>query len=294
MIRITKIALIALLISAASCTTTQIDQFTQAGALAAGKTPEEAAQLGQAASGVTSAFAPMPPEKENAIGGSIAITSFATMGRRHPDEALQRYVNLVGRTVAAKCDAPSYGWKFAVVDSPSVNAWAAPSGYIFITVGSLNLMEDEAELAGVLGHEVTHVAARHMIPELKRAELATSAVQGAAVFSKDDLSAINQIANAGTDLIFKNGYDRKYEYASDLDGIRNAAAAGYDATGLLRFLKAMEAKSGGSGGGWGASTHPPLNERIARLEADMVNYEGLDGAVQRERFQKVVKRALGS
>ena len=117
---------------------------------------------------VKQAVKPADLQQEEAIGQAAAAT---LLGAAKPidNAALQRYVNEVGLWVALQSDRPNLPWHFAVVDSDDIDAFAAPGGYVFITRGLLLHMHSEAELAGVLGHEINHVVMKHHLKELQRA-----------------------------------------------------------------------------------------------------------------------------
>lgn len=268
----------------AACSTTQLEQTTNLVSSAVGiDDPEKAQQIKQIGGGVTSvasSAAPLSFESERALGGGIAIKAFDQIGPMYPDENLQRYVNLVGRVVAAQSSRPDIPYAFAVIDSPVPNAFAGPGGYIFVTSGSLRFMSNEAELAGVLAHEVAHVTELHMVKTWRRgnflqgvSEVASAADEDAAEYS----AAIDQ----ATDTLFNKGLDKNFEYEADMVGLDLAALAGYDPAGLPNFLKKL-ASATDKRGGW-YSTHPPLTERINRLNQQAASL-GVSGIQQADRY----------
>lgn len=282
------------LFAGASCTASQLAQVTEVGMVAAGQDPEAARRAGQAAGQVAGSFAPMPFETERAIGGSIALQSLVQQGNLHPSEELQQYVSLVGRSVAEHSSRNGFPFAFAVVDREDVNAWAAPGGYVFVTAGLLKEMEDEAQLAGVLGHEIAHVTQAHMLTTIRR----TQRLAGLADLSEsalgEDMSTVRNAVNQGTDTLFNKGLDQNMEFEADLVGMEYAALTGYDPSGIARYLRALQARAGERGGGWLASTHPPLTRRIQRVEAALqTNFAGIEGAVQQDRYRETIRRTLG-
>lgn len=238
---------------------------------------------------------PIGVEKEEEIGFGIAAV-VAGRYRLSTDEGLQRYVDLVGRTVAAASPrADEVAFRFAVLDADDVNAFAAPGGFIFVTRGALAMMEDESELAGVLAHEVGHVDERHVLEQIRR-----SAVLGTARSESQLTGAIlDQVAAAGSSLIF-TGLGRGDELEADSLGIIYAAAAGYDPDGLRRFLTRLrDAQDGAAGAGvqgrlaeWRAS-HPPADDRLEALDRQL-GARGIlpggppSGATVRARFRREV------
>ncbi|MBI1291898.1 M48 family metalloprotease [bacterium] len=271
------------------CTTTELADATRVGLLATGNDSEKNLALVNAGEKMANAALPMSYEDERALGGSVAIASFEKYGSLLNNAEVQRYVTLVGLTVAAKTNRPDVPFRFAVVDSDDVNAWAAPGGYIFLTKGALVLMEDEAQLAGVLGHEIAHVCRYHMVTMLQRGRLLSAAAEGASAFGGDSARIASGV-NGGLDVLFEKGYDRKMEYEADVVGMDYAAAAGYDPTGLRRYLTGLEKTGSGKGGGWLESTHPDLVDRVTGLDTAYANgYQELGGAVQKERFAAMTK-----
>ncbi|HEX8907544.1 MAG TPA: M48 family metalloprotease, partial [Longimicrobiaceae bacterium] len=135
-----------------------------------------------------------------------------------PDQALQDYVQRIGAALAAKSERPNLQWTFRAVDDPSPNAFALPGGYIFVTRGILNLMDSEAELAGVLGHEIGHVTARHTVQQLSRQQLAQLGLGIGSILSP----TVAQLGNAlgsGLQLLFLK-YGRDDERQADELGFR--------------------------------------------------------------------------
>lgn len=156
------------------------------------------------------------------------------------DPAIQYYINLVGSTVAMSAGRPELSFYFGVIESEQVNAFAVPGGYIFITSAALDQLTNEAELAGVLGHEIGHIIAKHMVKELKikgedgSAMAGMSAVIGGATASFRE--AFDQALDSGIRILFQRGYKMADELEADQIGIILAAFAGYDPSGLKDFI----------------------------------------------------------
>lgn len=273
-----------------ACTTTDMGSLVQVGMLAAGQDPQKAAQAGKATSSLAGAVTPMSLESERSLGGGVAVQAYSQIGKRYAGEEIQRYVNLVGRTVAANGQRPEVSYAFGVIDNPTPNAFAGPGGYIFITTGSLRVMKDEAELAGVLAHEVAHIAKKHMIQTYRRASLVSALQQTAAAFDKN-AAQYKELVDAATDTLFDKGLDKGFEYEADAVGTEIAVVSGYDPQGLARFLKKLETMTN-TKGGW-FKTHPPLSERVNRLNTLLAGrLSGEKGIEQRERFQTMMSAHL--
>ncbi len=209
------------------------------------------------------------------------------------DDAVSRYVNLVGRGIALYSGRPELTFYFGVLDSDEVNAFAAPGGYIFITKAALMNMDNEAQLAAVLGHEVAHVVEKHVIRELKirsaKGSVAggiTSLISGTTGSVK---GALEKALENATEILFKKGYKIEDEIEADRTGMLIISAAGYDPLALKVFLtqvrqfENMEKK--------GKKGHPIFEERMKHID-DTLSAHGLGHtgkAKVRERFYEYVK-----
>ena len=213
------------------------------------------------------------------------------------DEALQTYVNQLGWwLVQQQSDRTDLTWRFGVLDTDNLNAFAAPGGYVFITKGLLLNMRNEAELAGVLAHEISHVLKRHHLDAIQKsaktgivADLASMAV------SNSKYGGLGEKAiGAGTEL-YARGLDKEDEFEADRMGVVIAARAGYDPYGLpavLQTLDSMNAQD--SNLALMFKTHPAPQKRLELLDGVMAEkmdrYEGEEG---QERFMKVVGEYVG-
>lgn len=153
---------------------------------------------------------------------------------------LNRLVETVGRRIAATSDRPNLPWHFTVLDTPMVNAMALPGGYIYITRGMLERINSEDELAGVLGHEITHVTARHAAQQMSRAQLAQfGMVLGAVVAGPEAAQSYGQLAELGLSLLFQR-YSRGQESQADLVGTQYITRASYNPVGAERMLMTLQ------------------------------------------------------
>ncbi|HUF12336.1 MAG TPA: M48 family metalloprotease [Longimicrobiales bacterium] len=209
---------------------------------------------------------PIGPAKEQEIGFGIAATVAGRYGLVE-DPALNQYVSLVGSAVAEQSlRAGEVEFHFGILDTDDVNAFATPGGYIFITRGALALMESEAELAGVLAHEVAHVDEKHVLDDIRRAGVMSSASDEAQLSGP----LLDAVSEAGASLLF-TGLSREDEMQADSLGLIYARAVGYRPDGMLQFLAHLDAAVEEEEGGlreW-VATHPPTTERADKLRADM-------------------------
>jgi predicted Zn-dependent protease len=187
------------------------------------------------------------------------------------------YVNKVGQKVAKNTERKDVQYRFHVIDSPMVNAFALPGGYIYVSRGLLTLANSEAELAGVIGHEIGHVTARHAAERMSHGTLVGlgSAVLGAVTGS----SGVARAASLGSNL-YITSYSRGQEHQSDELGVRYISRAGYNPRAMSEFLKSLDAQSkleaketGRKGNGFNYfSTHPLTTERVQQASAEAAKY----------------------
>ena len=156
------------------------------------------------------------------------------------DEKINRYVNLVGKGVALYAGRTEIRYHFGVLDSDEINAFAAPGGYIFITRGALMKMENEAQLAAVLAHEIAHIVKRHVVKELNiRGDEVSGAGGIASLIGGPTASfrgALEQALDDAADILLNRGYKVKDEIEADRVGILLASVAGYNPSALKEFL----------------------------------------------------------
>jgi predicted Zn-dependent protease len=181
--------------------------------------------------------------------------------------ALEACVSATGAALAAKAQRPNLAYHFAVLDSPVINAFAAPGGYIFVTRGLLALMTSEDELAVVVGHELGHVNARHSVKRMSEMMLAQVGLAvGSAV--SPTIAKLSGAAGVGVQLLFLK-FSRDDEYQADSLGVDYARRTGYDAGSMVTFFEAMQ-KNGDLSGGRSIpgflSTHPLTADRIREVK----------------------------
>jgi predicted Zn-dependent protease len=209
--------------------------------------------------------------EEVQIGPQLAATLLGA-APLVPDPALQAYVNKVGFWLAIQSERPALQWKFGVIASNDVNAFATPGGYVLITKGLYDRLRNESELAGVLAHEISHVVRKHQLKALQSA-LGTAAMQdiaGAAgsMSGNRALSSASQVIKGGKDL-FLRGLDKEDEYEADRMGAVIAARGGYSPYGLVGVLQTLSASPTDGAFALLFKTHPTPVSRLERLGAAM-------------------------
>ncbi|NKC12385.1 MAG: M48 family metalloprotease [Gammaproteobacteria bacterium] len=212
----------------------------------------------------------MSPAQEKKIGAEEHERIVAQFGGVYEDPALTQYVNGIGQFLASTSGAPGVGYTFTVLDSPVVNAFALPGGYVYVTRGLVALADTEAQLAGVIAHEIAHVAARHGANRYSKNVLAGIglAILGAATENR----ALTNIASIGARAVL-TGYSRQDEFEADQLGVTYLARAGFNPRAMAGFLRKLEANDRlqarihgrQAGGGLDFfSTHPNTDDRVAR------------------------------
>jgi len=260
-----------------------------------GMAPAAQAQLGnilkkaQKAEKVAKALQPMTVEEEREVGREVAAKLVAHF-KLYPDEAVKRYVNMVGATVAAQAERQETSYHFAVLDSDSINAFSAPGGYIFITRGAIALCGDEAELAGVLAHEVGHVAGKHVLKIVERDKAMRAGMEEAQAHMPGSAYLHNMSRGILIKLI-DQGLAPGDEYDADARGLKYAHGAGYPADGLGRFLTKLDQATEQGGQSFWTRTHPPIKERTERLQKAIAteHWEDADRPKLAERFRENTK-----
>jgi len=179
------------------------------------------------------------------------------------DPALQSYVNRVGRWVASQTERPDLPWHFGVLDSPAINAFAAPGGYVLITRGLYEMLDNEAQLAGVLGHEIGHIVRRHHVTVMQKSAAVSAGARAVQRETRSQL--VNNLIGTGAE-VFARGLDKDAEFEADQIGIVLAARAGYSPYGLVEVLHKLAARGANDASlALLFKTHPQPGERLTQL-----------------------------
>jgi predicted Zn-dependent protease len=202
----------------------------------------------------------IPTESEVEIGKEV-VRDVESTERVLNDPQVQNYVSNVGRKVANVCDRKDVKYYFKVLDNNEINAFACPGGFIYIYKGLMKTMDNEAQLAAVLAHEVGHVVARHSMKRLQ-AIYGYSILMEVALGGKMSQTA-RQLVDAATGVILL-GYGRENEYEADEFGILYAKKAGYNPRGMIQLFEKFKQLEGQPPSTFEKllSSHPPASDRI--------------------------------
>lgn len=207
--------------------------------------------------------------------GREADAEIASSIGLYDDPELQAYVERLGKELAAQSERPNLPWSFKVVDDPAVNAFALPGGYIYVTRGLISHMASEAELSGVIGHEIGHVTARHGVNQASKQMLAMLGL-GVVALVDDDLADVAGAASLGLGLLFLK-YGRDDERQADDLGLRYMTHAGYDPRempGVFTVLQGVQTVEGAGGLPNWMSTHPDPGARRDRMQQAVAQLPG--------------------
>lgn len=218
-------------------------------------------------------------EKEISIGKRTDPMIVQQMGY-YNDPALQNYINQVGQKLVRVCRRRDIAYYFKILDTDDVNAFALPGGYIYVTRGILAMLDSEAELAGVLGHEIGHVVGRDSANRISQQSLAQIiAIAGMAVPDTRELSMAGNLLFSAVML----GYGREKEFLADSQGVEYMFKAGYDPLQLCKFQRNLAKISQGPAGyAQYLSTHPNIFDRIHRTEAQAKVAYAMQRALSRQ------------
>ena len=263
---------------------------------------EKAESIMKVADAARKGFEDLTPGEEYYIGRAVAahiLQKYAV----HEDEHFRHYVNKVGLTVAWSSDRPETygGYHFLVLDTEDPLAYSAPGGYIFISKGLVRMMKNEEELAGVLAHEVAHVAKKHGLSAIKQSRLMSAfsiLVAEGRKYSSDEVKKLADIYEGALDdivtMLVEKGYSRKQEGEADRCGALYTQRAGYDPGGLTSFLDTLREQEGKTFEIGLVKSHPYPGEREAALKQHLHD-EGLEGRTEGSRTSRFLsmKKLLG-
>ncbi|MBY0576893.1 MAG: M48 family metalloprotease [Gallionellaceae bacterium] len=225
-------------------------------------------------------------EEETAIGRQIAgnLLGAVTLVK---DAKLQKYVNNIGRWVADQSERPELAWHFGVIESKDINAFAAPGGYIFVTRGLYALLQNEAELAGVLAHEIGHVIRKHHLKILQQGKLLDLGSKLVAK-SAGGNDKVQGLIGSGAEIVSRS-LDKDAEFEADRIAVVLATRSGYDAFGLPAVLQQIGhfAKDDGDVALL-FKTHPHPEDRLDKLGSAMgERFDAVKGKTLEKRLYRI-------
>lgn len=261
------------------------------------------------AKGIKDAKKDLTPENEYYLGRSVGTKILSNAGYRYHDadgwrsgtlSGMTAYVNAVGNVVAfAALDAPRdgdrpaplAGWHFVILDDDSINAFAAPGGYVFVTSGAIRNAANEDQLAAILAHEVAHVVRGHAIGSIQKSRMAgvtkqflDSSVELDPAVEKEMAGVFGGSIDDIVDGAMVKGYSKDTEFEADKVGLEIMAKAGYDPKAYTAYLRTLDDHQDTGSGGFYA-THPKASERIGKLEAQVKKHKAVHPPqVRTERF----------
>ena len=210
------------------------------------------------------------------------------------DEKKVRYVSQIGTGISAQLGRPEIRYYFGILDTEDINAFAAPGGYIFVTLGALKLMRNEAQLAGVLAHELVHVGQKHIIRKLKLQSTDSSVTSGiaqvlggASLSTKIVLERLNDLAFK---MLMEEGLSKDDELDADQKALEMLIATGYDPRSYLDFLKSLKPHLAKGKAVVLSKTHPTIEFRYSKLK-EFIKRNELDkiqGKTNEKRFKKIM------
>ncbi len=216
----------------------------------------------------------LSPDQEIALGLQSAPQMAKQHGGLHPSAKAQARIDAIGARLVSQSAAKDidWNWEFHLLrDSDTINAFALPGGQIFMTAALYNKLPSDDEVAGVLGHEIGHVIARHGAEHLAKQQL-TAGLTGAATVAAGDYNMGRMAQMIGQMVNMKYGRDDELE--SDYLGVRFMSEAGYEPEALIRVMEVLAESSGGSGGQPEFfSTHPNPDNRIEKIREAIAKFE---------------------
>jgi predicted Zn-dependent protease len=275
-------------------------------------TPES---LGKTWTAVKSAREDLTPENEYYVGRSVATTLLARADYKYADgDALRNgeltgataYINQVGNVLAAtamgqvrKGDRPTpiAGWHFVIVEDDTINAFAAPGGYIMVNKGLIKAARNEDQLAAVIAHEIAHVVRGHALGSIKKsrwANVGKEFLDSSVTLDAQQLGSLTQVFEGAMDDMIDSmvvkGYSRDTEFEADRVGLTILAEAGYNPGAFITLLETLEKKVPATGTTGFAATHPKASDRLKKIKALVAKLPKSSSppAIRTERFKAAI------
>jgi predicted Zn-dependent protease len=256
----------------------------------AGMSDNQLDALDSAADDMDAATSDASLKDERDLGETVALQAYASEGFGRPvrDSRIMRFVNTLAAVVGRYSDRPLIPYFVAVIDTPKINAFATPGGYIFITKGAIMAMKSEAELACVIGHEIAHITERHALGTIQRTRVFSALGKSFAAAADADYEEFDAMVKDLCSSILNDAFDQDDELDADVKGVSFALDAGYDPRAMFDFIATISRNTAHLTGG--LSSHPDAEDRREAieewLEDDVKAYE-LEGLVKTtERFRE--------
>lgn len=207
----------------------------------------------------------------------------------YQDKDVTKYVSLVGKVLAQSSSRPYLDWQFIVLDTDGVNAFASPGGIVHVTRGLLGLVRNEAELAGVLGHEITHVTAKHTVHAIQKSKAITMTAEEVGGSAGLSDSVLSKLAGAAYKSIISNAFDRDDEVEADRVGVGLANKAGYAPQGLSDVLKRLQERNKNQDQPNGLfASHPLIKDRLDNIAGTITQNKLAASAHVAARYSKAI------
>jgi len=247
---------------------------------------EQLAKIIHGSGTLVSGLLPISYEEEQTIGAAIALQVISRYGGVYDQPDLTRYLNLVGRAVALTCDRPDIPYHFAVLNSDSINAFAAPAGYVFVTRGLLKQIRNEAELAAVLGHEIAHVSQKHILEVIQRSKRLAGVSEAGLAYAHQNPDVFKTLIDGAAKKLLDEGLDQEKELEGDSLGEVFTARVGYDPTAYVGLLNRLRALKGDDKAFF--KTHPNFSARVHAVQ-QVIQTQGWKptGVLLEDRFARV-------
>ena len=225
-------------------------------------------------------------EQQEKMGADYSKQVEKELGQSVKDTQLQNYLDSVGQKIASVCHTPDEGFSYKAIDSNTINAFALPGGYIYITTGLLKVMNNEAQLAAILAHETAHVTWRHSAVTMSRALLINA---GVSVAGKGVAGSVAGIVSQLEGM----SYSREHERQADKIGLDYLVKAGYTPFGMTEVMEVLQNQSNSRTIEF-FSTHPSPENRVGYLKQEIVTkgYRG-EGLIGKTEYRTNVLNRLG-
>lgn len=236
-------------------------------------------------------------QDELTIGRAMAAKLCGSFGLYEKSPTATQYINLVGNSLAQQSGRPELVYRFAILDTEDINAFAAPGGYIFVTKGLLKNINSESELASVLAHEIAHINMKHMYKDVMPKHEVSAGENLTRLLSRggaDIGASLGKAVSAGMKMLVEEGMSQDKEFEADAVSVIYTSASGYPAASLQSVLKRIKAQSSDSNL---KKTHPPFDVRIEKIslavkENALGDVAKVNEVILKSRFENFKKELL--